>query len=280
VGVTSELVHEFAAAIAGPDLGVDLFGAAMLIAQLRGGPVDANEVARRLDLMAEAVREQAGETTEPDRLAHAIDHHLFSVLGFHGDSERYNDPENSYLDKVIERRRGIPITLSLLYMEVAQRVGLACDGIGYPGHFVVRCGPPEAAFYVDPFHQGARLDRAELLAGLRSEQLGGAAPESFLAGVTRRQVIQRMLNNLHLIFREQREMERWLSVVELSACLEPWNSALIGERGMLRYRLGRGEEALEDLERYVEAGERETVSAGARRLLDELRLRYRGAEGV
>ncbi len=270
---------EFSAAISGRDSEVDLFGAAMIIARLGGHPVDTHGIAAELDFIAEAVQDQAGPGASHDALAHAIDHELFVVRGFRGDSSEFNDPENSYLDRVVRRRTGIPITLSLVYMEIAQRVGLPCDGVGYPGHFIVRCGSAETPIYVDPFQQGARLDREELLANLRSFNLGGASPESFLAAITRRQILQRMLNNLHARFREQRELQRWLATVELLLCIEPWNAALVGERGMLNYRLGHPAEALSDLERYVAAapGPR-SVSAGALRLLDELRLQNRGKE--
>lgn len=258
----------------GPDHQVDLFGGAMVIAGISGHLVDLHETARELDLVAEDVRDHAGATTDPDVLSQAIDHELFTVRGFHGNGSNYSDPANSYLDQVVTHRTGIPITLSLVYMEIAQRVGLRCDGIGYPGHFIVRCGSPEQPIYVDPYQQGSRLDRQELLANLRSFDLRGASPESFLASVTRRQVLQRMLNNLHLIFRERRDPGRWLQVVDLLLCIEPWNATLVGERGMLNYRLGRPEQALHDLERYVAAGEPQTVSAGALRLLDELRTRF------
>ncbi len=250
----------------------------MVIARLRGEDTDANAVARQLDLIAEAVRAQAGENPLQDALAHAVDHQLFSVMGFHGNAMGYDEPENSYLDCVVERRTGIPISLSLVYLEVASRVGLGCDGIGYPAHFIVRYGGPDAPNFVDPFHQGARLDRQELLAGLRGQDLGGADPESFLLAVTRRQFLQRMLNNLHTVFRQRRDHTRWLATVELLLCIEPWNARLVGERGMLHYRLGEPEQALADLERYVNAGEPEAVSSGALRLLDELRLRYGGSE--
>ncbi len=272
--MSRDIRADFEAAVAGPDHAVDLFGAAMVIAGLRGEPVDGHAVARQLDLISEAVRDQAGDTTDPDRLAHAVDHQLFAVLGFHGNSTDHDDPENSYLDRVVERRTGIPITLSLVYREVAQRVGLICDGIGYPGHFLVRCVTGGEPIYIDPYHQGARLDRAELLAGLRGQRLGATVPDAFLAAVTRRQILQRMLNNLRAAFRQRRDPARWLATVELALVIEPWNAALVGQRGMLLYRLGRPAEALEDLERYVGAGQRDTVAAGALRLLDELRLRY------
>lgn len=250
----------------------------MIIARLRDGARDANTVARELDLIAEDVQRQAGAGAGPEELAQAIDHELFAVRGFRGNSESYTEPENSYLDVVLERRTGIPITLSLVYMEVAQRVGLRCDGVGYPSHFIVRCGEPERPIYVDPFNQGVRLDREELLARLHGLNLNGAHAASFLAAITRRQLLQRMLNNLHAIFRTTRDLESWLAVVELHLVLEPWNAQLVGERGMLHYRLGSPTQALSDLERYVTASEPRMVSSGARRLLNELRLRYGGSE--
>lgn len=274
----SDVSHEFEGAIAGADHEVDLFGAAMMIARIGGHEVDAHRAAAKLDLIAEAVREHAGETNDPGELAHAIDHQLFTAGGFHGNTTDYSDPANSYLDRVIDRKIGLPITLSLVYMEVAQRVGLRCDGIGFPGHFIVRCGDPEAPIFVDPFQQGARLDREELLARLRGIETGPASPESFLAALTRRQILQRMLNNLHAVFREKRDLERWYATIDLLLRLEPWNIALTGERGMLNYRLGNPAAALDDLERYVEATGRPRVSAGALRLLDELRLQHGGGE--
>lgn len=274
----SDFSHEFAKAIAGADHEVDLFGAAMLIARIGGLAVDAHGVACQLDFIAESVRDHAGDTTDAGELSHAIDYQLFTVRGFHGNTTDYSDPENSYLDRVLERKTGLPITLSLVYMEIAQRVGLRCDGVGFPGHFIVRCGDPDTPIFVDPFLQGARLDREELLARLRSVEIGNASPESFLAAVTRRQILQRMLNNLHGVFRERRDMDRWHATVNLLLRIEPWNAALTGERGMLNYRLGKPAAALDDLERYVEATGRPRVSAGALRLLDELRLQHGGRE--
>ncbi len=270
----------FAEAVAGPGREVDLFGAAMLIARLSGREVDAHATARELDLIAEAVRERVDPGASDADLVAAIREELVVEREFVGDNDTYNDPENSYLDRVVERRKGIPITLSLVYMEVAERVGLRCEGVGFPGHFLVRCGEPSQNLYIDPFHGGGRVSREALLARLAGADLGGASPESFLAGVTRRQILQRMLNNLHALFRERRDLERWLATVELLLRLEPWNGQLVGERGMLHYRLGAPERALVDLERYVGAANPGAVSSGALRLLDELRLLHKGREGT
>ena len=288
--VESSLVSDFARAVAGPDSSVDLFGAAIVIARISGRAVDGHKLARELDLFAEAVRDHAGDGATDDQLAHAIDYQLFTVQGFHGNALDYANPENSFIDAVVTRRTGLPITLSLVYMEVAERVGLRCEGIGYPGHFIVRAGNPEAdddplpgghtayTAYIDPFYQGARLDREELLAGLRGKELGGARPESFLSAITRRQILQRMLNNLHALFRQQSDARAWRETVELLLQLQPWDTNLIGERGMLNYRLGRHEQALTDLEQYAAATGEQALSTGARRLLDDLRLRIRPAE--
>ncbi|MCE7928587.1 MAG: tetratricopeptide repeat protein [Dehalococcoidia bacterium] len=265
---------EFAQAIAGHDRDVDLFGAAMSVSRLSGREFDPHDYARKLDLVGEAVLEHAGHGAGASELAHAIDYQLFTVLGFKGASAGLKNPINSFLSDVIDRREGIPITLSLVYMEVAQRAGLRCDGVGYPRHFIVRCGEPEDPIYIDPLNQGARLDRAELLAGLRSASLGGATPDSMLCAVTRRQILQRLLANLHGLFRESRDLERWLATVELRLRLEPWNAALVGERGMLHYRMGRPALALADLERYVDGGGRRAAVSGAIRLLDQLRSRH------
>jgi regulator of sirC expression with transglutaminase-like and TPR domain len=276
----ASLYSAFEAATAGPDHAVDLFGAAMIVSRLSGREVDVHAYARKLDLVADAAREHAGDASDADGLAHAIDHELFSVLGFHGAAPNYNDPTNSFLSEVIDRRAGIPITLSLVYMEVAQRLGLRCDGIGYPRHLIVRCGDPASPIYVDPFNQGARLDRQELFAGMRGMNLGGAAPESFLCAVTRRQLLQRLLTNLQVLFRESRDLDRWLAVVELRLRIEPWSAVLVGERGMLHYRRGSPGLALADLQRYVDCGGREAAASGAIRLLNELRSRHGTAEGT
>lgn len=274
------VLDSFRTAIAGPPESVNVLGGAIAIASLSGTPPDGESVGAQLDLIARAVETRCDDPSDPVDVAHAIDFHLFTVLGFRGATADYGDPENSYIDRVLVRRVGIPITLSLVYLEVARRVGLACGGVGFPGHFLVRVGRDDESFFVDPFHQGSRLDAAELRARLRVVDLGGAHTDVFLQPVTGRQILQRMLNNLRNSFRERRDIERWRDTLELALCIEPWNSALVGERGMLNYRLGNLPEALDDLERYVGAADRGTAALGALRLLGKLRIRleHGGAE--
>lgn len=276
--MTIDCARDFAAAIAGSDQEADLFGAAMVVARLSGRSRDPNDVARDIDLIAEAVLEQAGPKPEAHALEHAIDHELFIVRGIRGIAEPV-ELADGLLDLVLEQRCGDSAAIAILYIEVASRVGLVCDAVGLPGQVIVRCGGPDQPVYIDPVQQGARLDRDELLARLRSDVLHGATPESFLAGLTRRQLLQRQLHGLHAVLRRERDLDPWLAAVEMLLCIEPWNASLVGERGMLRYRIGEPQQALEDLERYVAAGGVRSVSRGALRLLDELRLRFGGSEG-
>lgn len=272
------LAGDFSRAIAGRDDEVDLFGGAMTIARIGNPAVDPHAAARRLDLIAEAVLDYCDGDREPEHLAAAIDYQLFTVLGYCGNATAYDEPENSYLDVVIERKTGIPITLCLVYMEVAQRIGLRCDGIGYPGHFIVRCGEPGHEFFVDPFYQGQRLDRAELLSGLQSRATGLPSPESQLLPITRRQLLQRMLNNLRAACQRADDLPRWRMAVGLQLCLEPWNVALVGERGMLAYRIGDLQAAIADLEAFVSAADPGETPPGIARLVQQLHARLLPSE--
>lgn len=262
---------DFARAIAGQDHEVDLFGGAVAIARLGHADVDANALARDLDLIAEAVRERAGDRPGPPGLARAISAELFENLGFRGNREHYTDPENSYIDRVLERRLGIPITLSLVYMEVAQRAGLECDGIGFPGHFLVRCGGDDG-FFLDSFNAGEQPTREDLLGRLDGSLSSFPSIDSLLAAVTRRQILQRMLVNLCVAYQGMGDAARWVAALGFRLRLEPWNAALYLERGLLHYQQGEEALALTDLERYVEGGEPD-LSPRALRILDDLRSR-------
>jgi regulator of sirC expression with transglutaminase-like and TPR domain len=252
---------------------VRLLDASLALARIGDRSVDEDWVRRELDLLAECALERAGGRLDSESLSHAIDHELFISAGFTGAADSYYEPESSFIDAVLAQRKGIPISLSIVYLEVARRLGVSCAGIGYPGHFIVRCGEGENVSFVDPFHQGARLDRAELLAGLRGQQLGMHA-EHYLTAVTPRQIIQRMLHNLYGVYRQRHEPPRTLAVIEMLLLIEPWNVGLIGERGLLRYWLELPG-ALEDLERYLKQCKENDVAAVVRQAVDELRSRPR-----
>ena len=156
-------------------------------------------------------------------------------------------------------------------MEVAQRVGLECDGIGFPGHFLVRCGGDDG-FFLDPFNGGEQLTREDLLARLDGSASNFPSIDSLLAAVTRRQILQRMLVNLCVAYQGTGDAPRWIAALGFRLRLEPWNAALYLERGLLHYQQGEESLALADLERYVGSGEPD-LSPRALRVLDDLRLR-------
>ncbi len=270
VSMQSALERDFSRVIAGHDHEVDLFGGAVVIARLGHDQIDAHALARELDLIAETVRERTGASASPETLADAISDELFVQRGFRGNREQYGDPRNSYIDQVIERRLGIPITLSLVYLEIAQRVGLECDGIGFPGHFLVRCGG-DSGFFVDPFNGGEQPAREDLWQRLDDARTTNfPSTESLLAAVTRRQILQRMLANLSVAYQTLGDAPRWIATLGLRICLEPWNASLFLERGLIRYQQGENALALSDLEHYVE-GQDQNLSPHALHLLERLR---------
>ena len=156
----------------------------------------------------------AGECPTPT--AEGVARHLFDSLGFRGNTGEYYDWRNSCLDRVIATRTGIPITLSVLMIEVARRVGVECVGVGMPAHFLVGVAGDEDTFF-DPFHGGVRLD----LAGVRSlfVNLTGNAPwsDSYVAPTSNRDIVIRMLNNLKVVFASERDAVRMAMVMQLRA---------------------------------------------------------------
>jgi regulator of sirC expression with transglutaminase-like and TPR domain len=205
-GASGSAAARFAALVARPDEEIPLDEAALLIAAHARPELDVAAELGRLDDLAAGCKEPTLD---------GLTHHLFDELGFRGNTEDYQDPNNSYLDQVVRRRLGIPITLSVLTMEVGRRLDVALDGVGMPGHFLVRHRADPNTF-LDPFGGGRRLDAA----GCRDifTALGGTGPgdrgrppdsggvsrlqwqESFLAPVGARAILTRMLLNLQGVF--------------------------------------------------------------------------------
>jgi regulator of sirC expression with transglutaminase-like and TPR domain len=187
--VSGGLAARFAALVARPDDEIPLDEAALLIAAQARPDLDVAAELGQLD-------ELAGGCKEPT--LDGLTHHLFSELGFRGNTEHYQDPDNSYLDQVLRRRVGIPITLSVLTMEVGRRLGVALDGIGMPGHFLIRHQADPVTF-LDPFGGGRRLDAAGCQALFTA--LGGSGwDDGYLAPVGPRAILTRMLLNLQGLF--------------------------------------------------------------------------------
>jgi regulator of sirC expression with transglutaminase-like and TPR domain len=162
---------------------------------------------------------------------------LFGVLGFRGNFDDYYDPRNSFLNEVLDRRLGIPITLSVLFMGVGRRIGMDLEGLSFPGHFLVRYVHGDEVLVLDPFHMGISLSTQEMRS--RAERTLGAGAEvspRFLEPASTHQIIRRMLINLANIYRRDGDAIRQLAVVERLAILDPENGTVRAELDKLRRR--------------------------------------------
>lgn len=186
-----------------------------------------------------------------------LNHFFFHELHFGGNLNHYYDPDNSYLHKVLERRRGIPVSLAVLWLELAQGVGLAAHGVGFPGHFMVKVNLPHAQVVVDPF-SGQSLSREELLTRLESWRGNhgvDADDEQSLAHHLRatpaREIVARMLRNLKEIHRSQRDWRRLVAVEDRLLVLLPQAWGEYRDRGLAQAELGRLGPAVADLQTYL-----------------------------
>jgi regulator of sirC expression with transglutaminase-like and TPR domain len=242
--------------------GPDLAAPAFLIARLEYPRLDPGPYLDRLDSMGEAALRRIGADPGHDAPLEArvdvLNRYLFTDLGFAGNRQQYDDPRNSCLNEVLDRRTGIPISLSLVYIEVARRAGLRAEGVNFPGHFLVRTLPdlhtddPGEGLVVDPFHGGAILDEHACRLLLR-RHLGEDAvwsPE-LLARATRRQILVRMLQNLKRLYVRWRSFPQARLVTDLLLALTPGAIGELRDRGLLAYHVSDYTAALRDLEEYL-----------------------------
>ena len=236
-----------------PDSEVDLARAALTLARIRYPELDDAPTLRWLDGRAREASERLGGAEEPDATVSAISGVLFEGWGFEGNRADYYDPRNSFLNDVIARRTGIPITLSVIYMEIAKRLQAPIYGVGLPTHFIVKYHDARRRIYVDPFHEGRVLNRQ----GCRNlvKRLSGRAVELtdlHFAAVENRSIILRMCNNLRDIFLNARQLTNGLAVIETILALAPESPEEIKQTAWLYHELGQRAKALEAIEHYSE----------------------------
>jgi regulator of sirC expression with transglutaminase-like and TPR domain len=234
--------------------GSDLVRIALEIARDAYPDLDLDEYLGKIAILAERVRDRCAAGSKPRAVLGQINWVLFIEEGFQGNMEDYYDPRNSYLNQVIDRKTGIPITLSVLYAAIAARVGLVLDGVNLPAHFMLRVGCDDATIFVDPFHAGALLDRAGCERRI-AEQIGRpvALSEHQLAPCGPDQVVARMLRNLKAIYLEQHDYASALPVLRRLAALNPGEPHEQRDFGMLCLQLDRPAEAIDPLQAYLDA---------------------------
>jgi regulator of sirC expression with transglutaminase-like and TPR domain len=233
---------------------VDLALAALLFAAVEYPDLDVRAYLDRIDGMAGELRGRLSPEETPRRTVAIVDEYLFGEHGFRGNELEYYDPRNSYLNDVLDRRLGIPISLSVLYLALARRVGFSLEGVGMPGHFLLRHPDPIDPLLIDAFSSGAIVTEEDCRARLR-RIYGDALPLSpaMLRPVGPRSILFRMLNNLKGVYAHQEDFERAIRTADLMLLVEP---AAIGEyrdRGLLCYRKGDFRAALANLRHYLEA---------------------------
>ncbi len=230
----------------------DLLRSALLVAQLDNEDVDVDSYVRRVDEMATEIQAAVSENSTPAVRLQALDKYLFEDNGFHGSRFEYYTKSNSYLNEVIDDREGLPITLSVLYMELAERLNLQVVGVGLPGHFVVRYEPqddPATTQLIDPFEKGRRLSLDD--AAQRLRDAGHPNLPAFYEAQTSVQIIQRMLTNLLSLAEAGRSDEDVRRYLEVLTELSPDQFEYRARRVEMRARTGRLEDAILDVDWFL-----------------------------
>ena len=250
---------EYFAALVQSDDEFPLFEAAASIAQDESPDLDLQQLQSDMDLLQARLRRRLGrnlrEMPELERL-YALNQFFFSDLGFAGNVNNYYDPDNSYLSEVLRTRRGIPLTLGLLWMELAQHIGLKVRGVAFPGHFLVKVLLPPGQVLMDPF-TGQSLSREELSERLEPYQREMDLSEEdvplvlYLQAATPREIIARLLRNLKEIYQSQADAPRLLAVQNRLVVLLPQVWSELRDRGLAHMACGHTEQALADLELYL-----------------------------
>jgi regulator of sirC expression with transglutaminase-like and TPR domain len=236
--------------------------------------LDEGKYLARLNELATRVRLHAPEPIRAASVLMAVRTVLYDEERFRGNDEDYYDPRNSFLNEVIDRRLGIPITLSILYIEVARRAGLRLEGVAFPGHFLVKYAPPGGPeVFIDAYNGGEVLSNDECVARFKAASHGRPVEQRHLASVGPRQILARMLHNLKRIYLERSDDIRLWWVVDRLLMLDPSQPEELRDRGLISARLGAGVAAVRDLTAFLEAAPDSPDAAQVREILANVRGR-------
>ena len=261
---TAEVAAELERALNAP--GAELGPAALTIARVEYPALDPPRYLEMLDSMGERARQRiGGATLSSGDAIQALNEYLYDEEGFGGNREQYDDPRNSFLNEVLDRRTGIPITLAVVYLELARRAGLAITGVNFPGHFLLRApgGIADDDLIIDPFHNGALLSEFDCRQLLRNHVGDEAAfDRSLLAPATRHDIVVRMLVNLKRLYVRMRSFPQARFISTLLLTVDPSAVHELRDRGLLAYHLEDFSSALRDLEEYLRLSPGQNVEDG------------------
>jgi regulator of sirC expression with transglutaminase-like and TPR domain len=249
--VDSAARRHFRRLIERPDAEIDLGQASLAIAAEEYPHLDPEAYARRIDDFGERVARAATRSGEVTRLAALIDL-LGNVEGFDGNRSAYHDPRNSFLNEVLDRRVGIPLSLSLVYVLVGRRASLRMSGVAFPGHFLARCDLEDGFVIVDGYGGGRQLSLEDCKRLLNSSQRDAPFDDASLEPASNRAILFRSLANLKAAYLRRGDLVRTLLALDRMLLLAPDHPGVWRDRGLLHLELGRFPRALSDLDRYQE----------------------------
>lgn len=240
--------------VSGPEADIDLAEAALLIASHEYPDLDVPRYLARIEELAKSLQARIEPDAGVSQRISALNQYLFGDLGFAPNADDYYDPRNSLLNEVLDRRVGIPITLSVLYMEIGRRIGLPLQGVSFPGHFLVKCVVPEGTVVLDPYSGGVSLGLTDLQKRLR-EVRGGEVSRAIIAGLlvsaSKKDIILRMLRNLKAVYLRAQHFRNALSIMDWIVAAVPEQAPELRDRGMVYQELDCFRAAAADFERYL-----------------------------
>lgn len=271
---------EYFASLVRQDDSIPLFESALTLGQDFYPELDFGEQEIELDMLAVKLRQRLpGDASQIQKLR-MLNHFFFQEMAFAGNINNYYDPDNSYIHRVISTRRGIPISLAVVYIELAQQVGLDMKGVSFPGHFLMKLSVQSGEIVLDPM-TGSSLSREELeerlepyleRQALDDDGEGDELPlAAYLRAAHPREILARMLRNLKAIFMDSQRWQQVLDVQERLVILLPEEVTERRDRGLARANLGQAQPALEDLEAYLALRPHAEDAQGLREMLPELR---------
>lgn len=280
---SADIVGQFAAAVK-PEVAdeqIDLLGCAFLIARTEYPGLDARAYEKKLAELAVRVAarlrrtclgNQSGAPDHTETIA-ALNHVLFEEEKFQGNREDYYDARNSFVNDVLDRKLGIPITLALVYMETARRIGFPLSGVGMPGHFLLKHYDAHGeGILIDAFERGAILTQADCQRRLDEIYAGNISLQpQFLLSVTRRQWLNRMLNNLKTAYIAQRNFKKALPFAEMIVAIYPRSAEDVKQRAVLRYHNQQTRGAIADFNDYLEIAPEASDAAEIRQTVLSIR---------
>jgi regulator of sirC expression with transglutaminase-like and TPR domain len=235
-----------------PDAAIPLAEASLILACEEYPQLEISPYLDMLDNMAEIAAQKLLPADSPVETMRKINTVLFEIFEFRGATHDYSDPRNSFFNDVMDRRIGIPITLSAVYMEVSRRLNFPIVGVGMPGHFIVKYSDRLQEFFLDPFNRGQILTRDDCRNRIH-EQFGDSVEftDRMLGRVTHRQILWRMLNNLKEIYLKADAFDKGLAIVDMMLMVDPEEIPQFRDRGLLRLQLRQFAAAARDLEHYI-----------------------------